>query len=134
MRILRGMLLTLFMTSCSGQNYNPEARIEIRASVEDRPKVINALKSFGQRNQFEVVTSDGMPNQGRFVSQVLLKRADGVMITMDNFAKPDVFEIFFYAKESDVDWESVKDAWLREISSQVGHRGDVVEVPVGPIR
>ncbi len=132
MRVFLTMMLGLLMSGCSAKSYNPEAHVGIHASAGDQAIAIEATKSFGHRNGFEVFASNDMPRGNRLVAEVLLKRADGVMLSMSNFMRSDVLETFIYAKKPDADWCAVKAAWLEEMRAALNGRGEIVEVPVGP--
>ncbi len=132
MRLIIAIFLIFFMTSCSSQGHNPEAQINIQASAEDQVVVIDATKVFAERNDFEVYATDKMPKKGRLVSQVFLKRSDGVLVAMDNFMKADVLQTTFHIEKPNADWRPIKDAWLKTVREALEGRGEITEVPVGP--
>ncbi|MCE7949622.1 MAG: hypothetical protein DYH18_00770 [Xanthomonadales bacterium PRO7] len=130
MRIVIAVLLSLAMSSCSSKSFNPVARFDIRASDVDQAKVIETMKKFAGREGFKIFARDDMPKQGRFVSQLDLRRADGVAVSTSNFMKADTLQTFFYAEKPGADWQPVKVALQREIAAALGGRGKIVEVPV----
>ena len=132
MRIFLSVAMFFLAASCSGKSYPPVARVDIRISVSDQAEVIEAMKAFGSREGFEVLAGDRLPKQGRFVSQITLQRNDGLVVSSSNFMKADTLQTFFYAEQSNADWRSVKEAWMREITKVLNGRGEIVEVPVSP--
>lgn len=134
MRVLMAVLLGVFMAACSVQSYDPAAQVDIRATPADMAKVIQATKAFGEREGFKVSAGDSLVKEGRQVSQVDLQRDDGVMITLDNFMQAGTLQVFFFEKQPTSDWRSVKEAWLQDMRIVLEGRGEIVEVPVGPLR
>ena len=130
-RIVIAVMLSLAMSSCSSKSFNSVARIDIRASDVDQAKVIKTIKKFASREGFKIFAGHDMPKQGRFVSQLDLRRADGVVVSASNFMKADTLQIFFYAEKPGADWQSVKVALQRELAAALDGRGKIVEVPVG---
>jgi hypothetical protein len=131
-RPLAIFVLSLLMTRCSAQSYNPVSQVDIHASAEDQAKIVAATKAFGERQAFEVSSGDSLVKDNRRVLQVDLKRDDGVMITLDNFLRADALQVSFFAKKPAADWHLAKEAWLQDVRAALGNRGEIVEVPVGP--
>jgi hypothetical protein len=132
MRVLLNIVLSLLMTSCSAESYNPEAAVEIHAATSFQLGLIETTKSFGQQNGFSVHAGNKLVRDGRNVLQVIMERGDGVLMTMSNFMREDVFDAAFYAKKPDADWRAVKAAWLEEMRVALNGRGEIIEVPVRP--
>ena len=131
MRTVIAVLLSLAMSSCSSKSFNPVARFDIRASDVDQAKVIETMKKFASREGFKIFAGHDVPKQGRFVSQLDLQRADGVVVSTSNFMKADTLQTFFYAEKPGADWQPVKVALQRELTAALDGRGKIVEVPVG---
>ena len=77
-----------------------------------------------------MLESDSLPRQGRLVPQILLKRDDGVVMSMDNFMDAGLLSAFFYAEKPQADWRSSEKVWEESVVKAVGNRGVVTEVPV----
>jgi hypothetical protein len=115
--------------SCSGESFRPVGRIDVTAGADVQADVIDAVKAFGEKHGFDVSESQGIAKEGRMVAQVDLHRADGLMVTLDNFLRADVLTIAFYAKRADADWQGAKEDLRRKLVRAVGDRGKVKEIP-----
>jgi hypothetical protein len=130
MRTVLFILMSMVMWSCSAKGSPPVARLDIRVTDQDQPRVFDVVKEFGSREGFKVLSGDDLPKQGRFVSQVTIERSDGVVVHVDNFMRADTLWMFFYAEKPEGDWKSVKAALERKIAAVLNGRGTIVDVPI----
>ena len=124
------MCLALGLVACVSKTYDPKALIDIKTDARVQADVFAITRSFGNKNGFTVLESDSLPRQGRLVSQILLKRDDGVVMSMDNFMDAGLLTAFFYAEKPQADWRSSEKAWEESVVKTVGNRGVVTDVPV----
>jgi hypothetical protein len=128
MRMYLTIVLSILMVSCSAKSSVPVAAVEIHAQAIDQHKVLEAIQNFGRSNGFEVLQGT-LQKQHRLVLQVDLKRDGKILVTADNFMRPEVLEIVFYADSPGAEWQTTKNSLMREIGEVIDGRGRIVEVP-----
>jgi hypothetical protein len=127
---LGSAFLALSLVACTVKSYPPEAIVMIRADAATQADVFAVTRVFGKNNGFTVLESNSLPRKGRLVPQMMLKRTDGVFMSMDNFMDVGTLEVIFWVEKPQANWLTSEKAWEGTVLRAVGDRGVVTHAPI----